>query len=293
MATPGGECRLPDGRALAYAVYGDPQGATFFYCHGFPGSRLEAALHLDAARRAGVRLIAPDRPGMGRSTPKPDRRLAEWPADLANLADHLGVERFGLVGASCGGPYAAACAALLPGRARSLALLASVAPFREPGLTRGQLAPLRLLFGLARLGPSFAAPMLALDARALRRAPETAVLRLSKLLSPPDRSLVRGQPEARRAFGEAMREAYGQGVRGAAVEASLLAGDWGFDLAAIAAPTFVFQGGLDRHATPAMGRWLAARVGGARLLEEPGEGHLSMIVNALPTALALSLESAA
>jgi len=281
------EHRLADGRTLGYALFGAPEGEPFFYFHGFPSSRLEAALHDAAAASSGVRLIAPDRPGFGRSAHRAGRRLADWPNDVRELADHLGLDRFGVVGASCGGPYAAACAAGLPERVRSLTLLGSVAPFTERALTRRQMAPLRLLFGVARASPALVFPLLALDARLLRRDPERAMQRLSKLLSAPDRDLLADGAEARSRFAATLQEAYVQGVRGAAQDAHLLARDWGVDLRAIEAPALVFQGGLDRHAPPEMGRWLARAIPSARLIEAEGDGHLSLICRRLPEALAM------
>ncbi|EJT77418.1 hypothetical protein GGTG_07330 [Gaeumannomyces tritici R3-111a-1] len=47
---------LPDGRKLAYAIYGDasPGAPTVFYFHGFPGSHREALGYAQAARRRGA-----------------------------------------------------------------------------------------------------------------------------------------------------------------------------------------------------------------------------------------------
>ena len=109
-------CELPDGRRLAYAQWGDLLGMPVFYCHGFPGSRLEAHLGDAAARRLGIRLIAPDRPGFGESTLQPHRRLSDWPDDLIALADSLELDRFHLLGVSGGGPYALACGQLIGAR---------------------------------------------------------------------------------------------------------------------------------------------------------------------------------
>ncbi len=57
--------RLADGRTLACLELGDPEGSPVLYFHGYPGSRLEGRLAAGAARRHGLRLIAPDRPGFG------------------------------------------------------------------------------------------------------------------------------------------------------------------------------------------------------------------------------------
>jgi pimeloyl-ACP methyl ester carboxylesterase len=102
--------QLPDGRLLGYAESGAPAGRAVLYFHGHPGARLEAGFLADPATRANVRLIGVDRPGMGLSTYQPGRRLLDWPADIAALADALAIERFAVVGLSGGGPYALACA---------------------------------------------------------------------------------------------------------------------------------------------------------------------------------------
>ena len=122
---------LPDGRRLAYAEYGDPQGHPTFYFHGLPGSRLEAILAADSAARAGIRLIASDRPGIGGSDPQPRRTLLDWPADVLRLADHIGIPHFSVVGVSGGAPYAAVCAYAIPERLDAVMIVSGVAPFDE------------------------------------------------------------------------------------------------------------------------------------------------------------------
>ena len=94
--------------------YGPRDGTPVLYLHGTPGTGREAAVLHGAARDAGVRLVAPDRPGMGGSPGTPVRRLADWPADVEGLADALGLERFAVLGWSGGGPYALATLAALP-----------------------------------------------------------------------------------------------------------------------------------------------------------------------------------
>ncbi|MGI4944133.1 MAG: alpha/beta fold hydrolase, partial [Janthinobacterium lividum] len=97
---------------ISVEEYGDPAGPPVLYFHGWPASRLEAGLIPDLS----VRLLALDRPGYGRSTPQPGRTLLDWPADVAAVADRLGLAKFHVVGLSGGGPYAAACALALPDR---------------------------------------------------------------------------------------------------------------------------------------------------------------------------------
>ena len=78
------EVKLRDGRTLAYAEYGSPSGQPIIYCHGVPSSRVEADLIVDGAKAAALnlRIIVPDRPGMGRSDYQPGRRIVDWPDDV-------------------------------------------------------------------------------------------------------------------------------------------------------------------------------------------------------------------
>src|SRR3954469_25189262 len=87
-APPDQEHRLADGRALAYCEYGVPDGSPVFFFHGLPGSRIDARVIAHEARSAGLRLIAADRPGMGRSDPvRGKRTYGGWAHDVAHLAD--------------------------------------------------------------------------------------------------------------------------------------------------------------------------------------------------------------
>lgn len=118
--------RLSDGRALAYREWGDLAGSPVVFVHGSPGSSVWSPdPHQDATRAAAVRLIAVDRPGFGGSDVLPGLTFGGWAADVAELADGLGLERFAMVGLSGGGPWAAACAALIPERLAAVGIASS------------------------------------------------------------------------------------------------------------------------------------------------------------------------
>lgn len=88
---------LPDGRKLGYAQYGLLTGRPIFYLHGLPGSRLEAAGFDDLGLELGARIIGVDRPGIGWSSPHPNRTLLDHPKDLKYLAEHLELDHYSVL----------------------------------------------------------------------------------------------------------------------------------------------------------------------------------------------------
>ncbi len=118
-----------DGRTIGFAEYGDPHGKPIFFFHGFPGSRFEAELFHDVALANNIRIIAVDRPGMGLSSFQKDRTLLDWPDDILELADKLGVDDFAVMGISGGGPYAAACAKeIRSSRLKKVGIISAMGP---------------------------------------------------------------------------------------------------------------------------------------------------------------------
>ena len=119
---------LPDGRQLGYLIVG--KGKPVFYFHGTASSRLEVLLLKEITRKKRLRLIGVDRPGAGLSTFAPKKRLRDFNADINHLADHLGVDRFAVLGWSGGGPYALTYLAFFPERVTQAVIAASPAlPF--------------------------------------------------------------------------------------------------------------------------------------------------------------------
>lgn len=268
-----------DGRTLAFVRYGSRTGRPLYFFHGFPGSRLQAALVHEQALRADVCLVAIDRPGFGCSTLQPRRRILDWPGDVAAVADHLGHERFGVLGVSCGGPYALACARALPERIGYVGLLAAVGPMNLPRLNRAQMPLLRVMFALARIHPALVSPILALDRWLFRRNPNAAVDALARLMTPPDRHLLAVDPVAGARFAASLAEAYRQGIGGALREVRLIAVQGEFELRDIKLPVQVYQGDIDRNVPPQMGRYIANQLPHGKLHVYRDEGHLSIVVN--------------
>lgn len=151
--------KLVDGRVLAWREFGEQKGWPVIAVHGSPDSSAVWALLDNAAHRAGARIIAPDRPGFGSSTPKPDRSILNWVDDLDELIEHLEVASFRLVAISGGSPYALAVAATHPNQVTHLGLLSVISPLDAPGVTNGANPQIRFTFFAARRAPFLLKPM--------------------------------------------------------------------------------------------------------------------------------------
>lgn len=259
--------------------WGDPAGMPYLDFHGTPGGRLEADPDPTVYARLGLRRITLDRPGYGGSDRRPGRTVADLVPDVEAVADALGLERFAVAGISGGGPFALACAALLPSRVERCLAVASVAPPDAPGLdaTDGMADENRDELDLALAGEDV-----------LREAlvPERAEL-LDRLaagrldlfgddfpLSPADQGeLPAFLPMWQRSFADSLH----RGVDGWVDDGIAFATPWGFDVAAIAVPTAIAYGLQDTFVPPAHGAWLAARISGATALVSQS-GHLGTAV---------------
>jgi pimeloyl-ACP methyl ester carboxylesterase len=264
--------RLRDGRTLGYAEYGAATGSPVFVFHGSPGSRLQVrAAHAPALAR-GIRVIAPDRPGLGLSSRLPGRAIADWPEDVRELADALGLERFAVVGISGGGPYAAACAWRLPERISRAGIISGVAPGAGPNLASDLRRRGRGLFDLVLNTPWLMRAVMDGGAVPCRRLPDHVLERVLALAPAEDQPILR-RPEVAAALGAGLREAFRQGGQGVADELLLLMRPWTVRLQEIQVPVRLWHGESDGVVPVAMGRYLAQAIPNCRAEFIPGGGH--------------------
>jgi pimeloyl-ACP methyl ester carboxylesterase len=268
---------LADGRVLGYAEYGPAAGRPLFIFHGLPGSRL-AIPELWPAEPAAVRVIAPDRPGMGTSTFRPGRRLTDWADDVCQLADALGIKRFLVAGFSGGGPHALAVAHGLPDRVIAVGSIAGAGPVdtRDAREALRHANPAnRLIFALARKAPVLLWPLIAQHAYGMRHHPAKVLHSATRASSLPEADrLAMADPRLRDQMVKTASEAFRQGLRGTVHEAHLCAQPWGFDPATIKPPVLFWHGDQDTNAPAAMAQHLAEQIPRSRLTIYPGEGHL-------------------
>lgn len=265
------------GRSLGVAFFGDSGGWPVLYCHGFPGSRLEASLAHAICEETGIRLVGVDRPGYGLSSERPGRRIADLAEDLEALLDELGVERASVLGVSGGGPYALACGWFLKHRIYSVGLVGSMGPPECPAWS--SLDPLnRLGLELAKRAPWTSRMILRGMAPIFGAGGWGAVLLVALRVAPVDRRVLLGSHLAR-VLAVSFREAFHQRGSGPARDAILYAQPWGFSLREIESPVFIWHGKEDRIVPWEMGTWLSKMVPRSGLRIVPGEGHFSILMN--------------
>ena len=270
--------KLADGRVLAFAEVGNPDGKPFFYFHGFPACRLEAMLAEPVAKKLGVRIIAPDRPGIGRSCYMPGRRITDWPDDVAHLADALGIERFAVCGVSGGGPYSAACAWKIPHRLSAAGIVCGVGPPEIPHATDILIPPYKHSLRLAKTAPWLVKSFFSLTRPLFRQYPKMLLTTMAMGLPGPDRELLNNHALGRTLFAS-VSEAFYSGSQGPVHDLLLYVKPWGFSLKDIPIQILLWQGEMDRCVAPDCARHMEKHLPLCQASYSRNDGHFSLVVN--------------
>lgn len=274
------EVTAADGRTLAVTEAGAADGAVLLSQHGSPGSGRLYRTEVESAERLGMRLLAYDRPGYGRSTPHPGRSVADAASDIATIMDALGAERFATYGWSGGGPHALACAGMLEGRCAAVATIAGAAPADAPDLefTAGMGEGNVEEFGTARRGREPLAELLRGEAAGLASVTADQLAEaMAPHLSAPDAAALTG--ELAEHLHTMILGGLAPGIDGWLDDDLAFVKPWGFDVAAIEVPVSIWQGADDLMVPGDHGRWLAEHVAGADAQLLPEEGHLTPFAN--------------
>ncbi|SFT85339.1 Pimeloyl-ACP methyl ester carboxylesterase [Geodermatophilus amargosae] len=262
---------LEDGRRISWAEYGRASGVPLLFLHGTPGSRLQVRRMHGPAMAAGIRVVAPERPGYGASDPVPGGvTFTGYADDLRQLLDHLELPMVTLGGASGGGGFALATAILHPERVTRLVLISAAVPAPRSAL-RGMSPPLRVLLWLAAHTPGPTERLLA--AQLSTDLASAASVRRRRRLPAADRRLF-DDPTWRAHFADDFREAFRQGPRATVHDLRPWREPLGVNLVNLTVETVLLHGSDDVNVPIGIARWFAAQVPSSRLIETPGAAHL-------------------
>jgi pimeloyl-ACP methyl ester carboxylesterase len=224
----------------------------------------------EAFEVAGVCVVTADRPGYGGSSPLAGRTTADWADDTAALADHLGVERFAVIGLSSGGPYAVACASLLGERVVGAIVAAGNTDMSWPDARNGYLES---ELAIMALDDADAAVERCVE---LYGADGSAFFEGEMDLGATDNAWLADEANSTALF-TTMGDAFRQGVVGYAHDIWVQGRAWSFDPATITCPVIVAHGADDQLVPIAHSRHTASLIPNAELRILAGVGHLSLI----------------
>lgn len=253
---------LGDGRDLEYAINPVASDTAVVLHQGTLADLCEWGSWLEEFARRGVRAVAFNRSGYGRSSPKEDRVALDVGRDVGELADHLGLNAFVSVGWSGGGSHALATS--IDPRCAGVVTLAGIAPFAQDDLD--------FFAGLKD------------DDVAEYRAALRDITELLVMMEDPEHGNQWCEPDRLAMASSAMTELNAAFARTSSFGLRCLIDDyhsylspWGFDVDAVRVPVVIFQGDLDENVPLGHARWLARHLPRSGLLVYPGEGHLSLV----------------
>lgn len=249
---------LPDGRQLCCAEYGDANGRPIFVFHGNPNSRLLWSVIPGSPFVPNARLIAPDRPGFGRTDfVKGVTTVENWPHDVVSLADSIGIGKFAVFGPSGGGPFALSCAWKIPERISVVGVFAGVGPL-VPETETDLAAPVRMMWSKAPKVPGLFQLQMRLFAWLAKRYPKLYIKMILGEFGDTDRKAYE-----RLKIAELIRDDRNEGYRQRGIGTwydAMIPANWPIPLDEITSKVYLWQGRDDISVPPSMGRYLAEKI---------------------------------
>jgi pimeloyl-ACP methyl ester carboxylesterase len=275
-----GFVRLPCGRRLAYSEVGDADASwVIINHHGLFSGRIDSQ-NLVAPLRCtpGVRVITPERPGIGMSDPDPAAGFLTWPSDVSYLADALGIQRFAILAVSDGTPFALAVARAMPDRAMVVALQSPIAPLEFLD-TRHNFAA----FGARNADRHYEFTRFCISRYAdpFLRHPDGVPLRYA-LSGPAKHEQMAGSSPH-------INNSFAQGPDAVTHYIAEMGRPWAWWLKDIPTKVRIQHGCEDRFAPPATIEKLTKALPNAELRFYPGQGHASLLVKFVADRLAAAM----
>ncbi|MEZ5017386.1 MAG: alpha/beta hydrolase [Flavipsychrobacter sp.] len=278
--------KLSDGRILGYAEYGASNGIPILYFHGGQESRLSSIFMDSVAKKLGIRIIAPDRPGVGLSTYQPERKFLDWSSDVNELLDSLGISQCSIFGLSGGAPHVLSCLYNNPERIINASIVSGATPYNYKSSLKGMWFPVKLLHLFAsKKNDKTLRKYIKKDSESLVYKPEKRIKQFQKYLPIPDKELMKSNPKYGWSFIDGSKESYKQGIDGVVQEWKLYVRDWGYDLEKITTHVTLWYGDKDKMAPISRGQYYYKTLPSSTLYIIENEAHFSLIRNRLEEIL--------
>lgn len=238
------------------------------------------------AKSLNIRLISPDRPGIGLSTFKEDRRFLDWANDIEELANCLGLTNYSIFGLSGGAPHVLACLQTNIERIVKASIISGAAPYNYKNSTKGMWFPVKIIHWLANMKNDWMIrKIIRRDYEELIKNPEKRMKQFQEHLPSPDKELMTRNPEYGREFITGSIESYNQGIDGVVQEWKLYVDAWDINLTTIQFPVMLWYGSEDNMAPIQRGFYYRNQLPNSTLKIVDNEGHFSLIRNHLEEIL--------
>jgi pimeloyl-ACP methyl ester carboxylesterase len=219
-----------------------------------------------------VRVITFDRPGFGRSDRRAGRTVLDTAADIAALADSLGIDRFAVLGVSAGGGHALGCAVAFDDRVAAVGVASMPGPLDEvPGAWDALDRRQRPAAEKAREDPATAAGWVVRYMQRWTGEPATFL----GGGTPDDRELL-AEPAAGSMLVSDVTEALRPGAGGMADDLVALWMPWGFRIGDVPPGARIWHGAQDTRAEADF-RYLAATLPACHGQIWPHQGHYGVL----------------
>jgi len=269
---------LADGRNLSYVEFGRTDGVPVIYFHGCPSSFIEPLLiGNEIFINHNLRIISPNRPGIGKSDYLENRGFTDWAKDVIFLANYLGLEKFALLGNSGGGGYVAACAAKIPERLTSAVIVSGAWQMNLPEARKYLRVPYSIFWKIARKA-SFLLPFLFKSMKnSFSKSREKSLAQSKNMMPAPDFEALK-KNDRLDILSKTINEAISN-TKGAACDVRLYVHEWDFRLSDILFPITLFHGEQDRNVPMALVMKMVSQLPNASLICYENEAHLSTLCN--------------
>lgn len=267
-----GTVTVSDDRQLGYAQFGASDGLPVVAFSGTPGSRWFSAFFHDTARESGYSVLSLERPGYGRSDPVTERRLHQWPSTVREATEALGIDEFGIVAFSGGGPHALACGIEIPDRVTAISLASPAC--RPAGFENRRY---RAVLWLARNAPWLLSPLCSAMAGLSRHGDPEQIAANYIGAAVSDTDVADGVTAGEIAYSDFL-EAFRNGPRGTVAELRLLAASWELDLAQIDVPVECWHSDADDEVPLSAARSLCDEIPTAAVHTLNGYHHGEVLV---------------
>jgi len=267
--------KLKDGRELEILDNGINSESAIIFHHGTPGHVSMWSEWLEAAATAGIRALSYSRAGYGTSDRNPGRTVLSNNNDIAQLLDAKNITKFVAIGWSGGGPHC--IASTFDPRNVGAISLAGVGAYGVDDLDflEGMGPENHDEFGAALKGEAVIDQWMEDNAGPMKSVTGDEICEaFGGLIGDADKAVLEGVAADQMAA--SMRSALAVSFDGWIDDDLVFVKPWGFDLAAITKPVFLWQGDDDFMVPHAHSYWLEKHIPTATLSFKPGEGHISL-----------------